>query len=66
MSITRRKALGRLGLTAVACALPALAGAQPAWPQAKPITYVVPFTPGGSTDVIGRTLADISGSNFIV
>ncbi len=58
MSITRRKALGRLGLTAVACALPALAGAQPAWPQANPITYVVPFTPGGSTDVIGRTLAD--------
>ena len=32
--------------------------AQSTWPQAKPITYVVPFTPGGSTDVIGRTLAD--------
>jgi tripartite-type tricarboxylate transporter receptor subunit TctC len=30
----------------------------PAWPQAKAITYVVPFTPGGSTDVVGRTLAD--------
>jgi tripartite-type tricarboxylate transporter receptor subunit TctC len=28
------------------------------WPQAKPITYVVPFTAGGSTDVVGRTLAE--------
>lgn len=28
------------------------------WPQARPITYVVPFTAGGSTDVVGRTLAD--------
>ena len=27
------------------------------WPSAKPITYVVPFTPGGSTDTIGRILA---------
>lgn len=32
--------------------------AQSAWPAAKPITWVVPFTPGGSTDVIGRTLAN--------
>ena len=28
------------------------------WPAAKPITYVVPFTPGGSTDVVGRTVAE--------
>jgi len=35
------------------------AGAQTAdWPQAKPITYVVPFTAGGSTDVVGRTIAE--------
>ena len=33
------------------------AQAQVAWPGAKPISYIVPFTPGGSTDVIGRTLA---------
>lgn len=43
-------------LLAAAC-LPA-AWAQTAWPQAKPITYVVPFTAGGSTDVVGRTLAE--------
>jgi len=28
------------------------------WPQAKPITYVVPFTAGGSTDVVGRVVAE--------
>lgn len=42
---------------AAACASPALAQT-PEWPQAKPITYVVPFTAGGSTDVVGRTLAE--------
>lgn len=40
----------------------ALAGAAVAqttdWPQAKPITYIVPFTAGGSTDVVGRVLAE--------
>ena len=28
------------------------------WPTAKPITYVVPFTAGGSTDVVGRTVTE--------
>ena len=28
------------------------------WPNAKPISYVVPFTAGGSTDIIGRTIAN--------
>ncbi len=45
-----------------ALALLALAGpaaAQtPEWPQAKPITYIVPFTAGGSTDVVGRAIAE--------
>src|SRR5690349_24827894 len=59
---TRRKALGSLGglgLAALAASpLRALAAdiATPGWPT-KPISYVVPFTPGGSTDVIGRTLS---------
>lgn len=30
------------------------------WPS-KSITYIVPFTPGGSTDVIGRTIAQKLG-----
>jgi len=51
--------LTRTLLTAATTALIALgatcATAQ-AWPQ-RPITYVVPFTPGGTTDVIGRAIA---------
>ncbi len=40
---------------ALAAMLPAGVHAQ-AWPT-RPITYIVPFTPGGTTDVIGRTIA---------
>ncbi len=31
------------------------------WPRQKPISYVVPFTVGGSTDVVGRLLAQKIG-----
>ncbi|KQW00775.1 tripartite tricarboxylate transporter substrate binding protein [Rhizobacter sp. Root1221] len=48
----RRTALSALA----ASSLPAWAQS-PAWPKARPITYVVPFTAGGSTDVVGRLIA---------
>ncbi len=52
--MNRRKAIAALAVAALA-SLPLGAVAQ-AWPT-RPITYIVPFTPGGSTDVIGRTVA---------
>jgi tripartite-type tricarboxylate transporter receptor subunit TctC len=63
-AINRRSALTALA----AAAAPAWAQDGP-WPS-KPVTYVVPFTPGGSTDVIGRTLtqklAETLGQPFVV
>ena len=47
----------RLLLAAALCAsLPAVAFAQ-AWPAAKPITLIVPYTAGGSVDVNARLVA---------
>ncbi|MFP5476622.1 MAG: tripartite tricarboxylate transporter substrate binding protein, partial [Gammaproteobacteria bacterium] len=60
MTINRRQALQ----AGIALTLPGLAQAQAEWPTAKPITYVVPFTPGGSTDIVGRTLAQKLGESL--
>jgi tripartite-type tricarboxylate transporter receptor subunit TctC len=43
-------------ILSVTAALPRVAAAQDIWPS-RAISYIVPFTPGGSTDVIGRTIA---------
>ncbi|PZP30164.1 MAG: MFS transporter [Roseateles depolymerans] len=52
MSIQRRHLLSLAG----AAALPLQSQAQAAWPS-KPIRLVVPFTPGGTTDLLARSLA---------
>lgn len=56
----------RIALAALAAAMlgAAAAPAQAAWPDDKPISYVVPFTVGGSTDVVGRMLAQKLGERL--
>ena len=61
-----------LAWTAALIAAPAAlnVGAQaPAWPS-KPVNLVIPFPPGGGTDIIGRTLAtrlqDRGGKPFVI
>lgn len=57
--MNRRQLLPLLTVSAALLAVHAPAAAQPVeWPAAKPISYIVPFTAGGSTDVVGRTLAE--------
>lgn len=51
--LNRRHILTTAG---AALALPGLARAQAPWPS-QPIKFIVPFTPGGSTDLLARVLA---------
>ena len=54
------RSLGNLVVAiALACGLPAATHAQ-SWPS-KPIRYIVPFPPGGATDILARSIADKLG-----
>lgn len=65
----RRLLLARLGATAAAFALSSAALAQNGWPT-KPVRMVVPFAPGGTTDILARAIApELSrafGQSFVV
>ncbi|MBR0662029.1 Bug family tripartite tricarboxylate transporter substrate binding protein [Neoroseomonas oryzicola] len=63
--VTGRRALPALGLAAAGAAR-----AQPAWNPTRPVTIVVPFPPGGSTDVTARLVAErmapLLGQNVVI
>lgn len=59
MTTTRRIFIGALAAASLALgasAVPQAAGAQETWPS-KPIRVIVPFKPGGRTDVVARMIA---------
>lgn len=67
----QRRTLLNTALAAMAGGLSTLpAFAQGSWPTGKPITYLVPFPAGGTTDVLGRLigqkLGTVLGTNVIV
>ncbi|MCK8785439.1 tripartite tricarboxylate transporter substrate binding protein [Roseomonas sp. NAR14] len=59
MPITRRRATLMLaGLPALARGRAAFAQAAPAWSPSRPVRCIIPFTPGGTMDVVVRLVQD--------
>lgn len=58
----RRQLLKAATAPLVFAAFPAAVLAQNGWPKAKTITYTVPFATGGTTDTLGRLIAQQLGA----
>lgn len=57
MSKTRRRTAARFGLASIVSTIGSIASAQTTPFPNRPVTIVVPFAPGGATDVVARVLA---------
>lgn len=53
----RRRTLAALAATAIAACLPWQPAAAAGWPE-RPVTLIVPFAPGGPTDITARVLGE--------
>ncbi len=62
MTFPIRRTILTLGLTSAACLLPSWTFAQ-TWPT-KPVRIVVPYSPGGSADILSRVLAQKLGASL--
>ncbi len=57
----RRALIHGIGAVLVLAAMPSVAQTTSNWPN-KPIRYIVPFAPGGTTDILARTIGERLGA----
>jgi tripartite-type tricarboxylate transporter receptor subunit TctC len=71
MTVTRRALVGAVPTMLTAPRLGRAQGRGPdGWPNGRSVSLVIPFTPGGGTDIVGRILqegfAETFGANFVM